>query len=432
MANSDTKQSKDKSAIYDESVKGTIKDEEIAIARELIGHDHAHRFPEYHTAAQVDSIRNFATSYGDNNPLHTSETYGDKTRWGGQVAPAIMAAVINKPLRGDKLPDELRKKSRGLFKGLHTFVSGSNWTWYNRIRPGDEIYSFVGDEGLEVKESEFAGRTLVRTRRDVKFNQRGEVVAVYRTIYINAERKAAKEKKKYTIEPASWTKEQIAEIDAAYAVEKRRGEEKRFWEDVSVGDTIDPIQKGPLTATEVMVFHAGGYAWNPQFGRPAASRIASLDRAMAPQAYVPNQAGVPDTAYRVHWDDDWARAIGVPAAYDYGVMRECWMHHAVSDWMGDDAVILHQEDTVRKFNYLGDLQIVTGEITDKRIEGGIPVVEIKVKCTSQRDEDTAFGTFVVALPSRDHGDADFPEVPAELAEKAKTMLARHQELTAQK
>ncbi len=415
-------------SIYEDSVSGVIKDEDIAAARELIGHEQAHIFPEYHTEAAVDSIRNFATSYGDNNPLHTNPDYAAKTRWGGQVAPAIMAAVINKPLRGDRIPKELREKTKGLFKGLHTFVSGSNWAWYNRIRPGDAIQSFVGDERLDVKESEFAGRTLVRTRRDVKFNQRGELVAVYRTIYINAERKAAKEKKKYKIEPATWTKEQIAEIDAAYAAEKRRGSEKRYWEDINVGDTISPIQKGPLTATEVMVFHAGGYAWNPQFGRPAASRIASLDRAKGPQAYVPNHAGVPDTAYRVHWDDDWARAIGVPAAYDYGVMRECWMHHAVSDWIGDDGIILEQEDTVRKFNYLGDLQIVSGTVTGKDVIDGRAIVALEVKCSSQRDEDTAFGNFTVALPSRDHGEARYPKAPSDLTEKIKKIMARHEEL----
>lgn len=418
-----------KKDIYAESTSGVLKDEDIEAAKLLLGHDQAHIFPEYHTQAEIDSIRNFSTSYGDNNPLHCDEDYAEGTRWEGQVAPAIMAAVINKPLKGDRIPEEIRAKTKGLFKGLHTFVSGSNWTWYNRIRPGDAIQSYVGDEGLEVKESEFAGRTLVRTRRDVKFNQRGEVVAVYRTIYINAERKASKKKKKYSIEPATWTKEEIAEIDAAYAAEKRRGAEPRYWEDVSVGDMMDPIQKGPLTATEVMVFHAGGYAWNPQFGRMAASRIASLDRARGPQAYVPNQAGVPDTAYRVHWDDDWAKAIGVPAAYDYGVMRECWMHHAVSDWMGDDAVIVHQEDTVRKFNYLGDLQTVTGEIIGKRIEGDQALVDIKVKCTSQRDEDTAFGKFTVALPSKEHGEARYAAVPEELTERAKEMLARHHELT---
>lgn len=417
---------------YKEAVQGEILETDIEAARLLLGQEQAHRFPEYHTSAQVDSIRNFATSYGDNNPLHTDEDYGTGTGWGGQIAPAIMAAVINKPLLGDRLPEELRKKTKGLFKGLHTFVSGSNWTWYNPIRPGDEIYSFVGDEALEVKDSEFAGTTLVRTRRDVKFNQNAEVIAVYRTIYINAERKASKKKKKYVHEPAIWTPEQIAEIDAAYAKEARRGADPRYWEDVSVGDDIYPIQKGPLTATEVMVFHAGGYAWNPQFGRPAASRVASLDRGKGPRGYVPNRAGVPDTAYRVHWDDDWAKAIGVPAAYDYGVMRECWMHHCVSDWMGDAGIIIHQEDTVRKFNYMGDLQIVSGKVTGKRQDETRRIVEVEIKCTNQRDEDTAFGTFHVVLPSKDHGAAAHPPVPFDLAEKAKAMLSRHHELKAAK
>ena len=27
-------------------------------------------------------------------------------------------------------------------------------------------------------------------------------------------------------------------------------------------------------------------------------------------------------AQRLHWDSEWAKAIGNPMAYDYGVMRE--------------------------------------------------------------------------------------------------------------
>src|SRR3546814_18604997 len=89
----------------------------------------------------------------------------------------MMAGVINKPMLGDPVPDEIKALRKSLFKGVHVFVSGSQWDFYRPIYPGDTIYSFHGDESCEVKQSEFAGRSVIGVRRAVKINQRGEVVA---------------------------------------------------------------------------------------------------------------------------------------------------------------------------------------------------------------------------------------------------------------
>ncbi|WP_460794409.1 hypothetical protein [Nocardioides pacificus] len=40
--------------------------------------------------------------------------------------------------------------------------------------------------------------------------------------------------------------------------------------------------------------------------------------------------------------------------YDYGGMRETWLTHAVTDWMGDDAWLWKLSCQHRKFNYMGD------------------------------------------------------------------------------
>src|SRR3546814_10223517 len=88
----------------------------------------------------------------------------------------MMAGVINKPMLGDPVPDEIKALRKSLFKGVHVFVSGSQWDFYRPIYPGDTIYSFNGDESCEVKQSEFAGRSVIGVRRDVQINQRGEVV----------------------------------------------------------------------------------------------------------------------------------------------------------------------------------------------------------------------------------------------------------------
>lgn len=409
-----------------------ITDEDIARAREMIGAYTANREQQYVTSATEDSIRNFAVGYGDDNPLFCDPEYAAKTVWGSQIAPPIMAAVINTPMLGDPLPEKLRAIKKGLFKGIHVFVSGSEWDWYRPIRPGDRLYSFIGEDGVEVKPSEYAGRTVTKFLRTVKINQNGEVVGVYRKRSILSERKAAKSKGKYTeIKPASYSDEALAAIDAVYADEQVQGAQARYWEDVQVGDSLGKMAKGPLTVTDVIVFHAGGYGFVPY--APTTGRLAYKNRQRIPGFYIKNNSGVPDVVQRVHWDQELSlQTTGNPLPYDYGVMRECWIHHYLTDWAGDQGWVEHQYDEVRKFNYLGDTQFITGEVVGKHEIDGRCLVDVKITVTSQRDEMTAIAEGTIALPSREHGPVKLPLVPSELADTAREMFARHQALLTQK
>lgn len=407
-----------------EAQEGKILVEDLEKHRLLLGVDAVSRGQEFHTEVSSDAIRNFALSIGDDNPLYTDPDYGKTTRWGSQVAPQIMAAIIQAPLRGDRIPKELHAQTKGLFKGLHVFMSGGTWTWYRPIQPGDRLYSFEGEDTAELKESEFGGQTLLLVKRYVKFNQRGEVVGVYRALRIMGERKtASKRAKNMEIEPASWDDDAMAAVDEAYLAEQPRGAEPRYWEDVQPGDAMGSIQKGPLTVTEVMLGHVSGYCFHPV--RPAASRVAALDRQRVPAAYIKDGRGVPDTALRVHWDDELAKSVGNPAAYDYGVIREFWLHHFVTDWMGDDGFVVSQHDEIRKFNYMGDLQVISGEVLAKRQEDGRNLVDVNVTARNQRGEDTAFADVTVSLPSRETGISALPAVPTELQERALRFLRAH-------
>src|SRR5437764_7802227 len=149
-----------------------------------------------------------------------------------------------------------------------------------------------------------------------------------------AMRNFAREKGKYlAIEPATYTDDDLARLDEIYAAEQTRGAEPRWWEDVNVGDSLPPMAKGPLTTTDMIVFHAGGYGFVPY--APCANRIAYKNRQRIAPFYVKNEYGIPDVAQRVHWDSAWAQAIGNPMAYDYGVMRDCHLSHFVHEWQGD-------------------------------------------------------------------------------------------------
>ena len=414
---------------FEQATAARLTDEDIEGARLLVGVDVGSRYREHLTVATEDAIHNFAHGVGDDNPLFCDPDYAADTRWGGQVAPNIMAGMINTPMLGDPMPADIRARTKSLFKGIHVFVSGGTWDWYRPIRPGDRIFSFHGEETLEVKESEFGGRSVIQVRRDVKFNHRGEVVGVYRVLRVLTERSTAREIGKYAdLEPATYTDEEMAAIDEAYLAERRQGAEPRYWEDVTVGEAMPPMVKGPLTVTELIVFHAGGYGFVPY--APTASRLAAQNRRRIPGFYVKNEHGIPDVAQRVHWDGEWAKAIGNPMAYDYGVLRECWFHHYVTDWAGDDAFVERQNDSIRKFNYMGDTQWLSGSVVGKREHQGRYLVDLEMKMTNQRGVETTFGEATVSLPSRTGGAALLPEVPADVARQTTKMYQRHLELKA--
>ena len=409
---------------FEKATDFQFKEEDIVRAREQVGRWAPTGSREFLTTATHDAMRNFARGYGDDNPLFTSEDYGVTTRWGGQIAPPMIPIALNRPLHADPPPDRVKRPS---FRGIHVFVSGSSWTWYRPVMEGDQLYSFGGTESVEEKKSEFAERSLLITYTSVKVNQRAEIVAVSRMLAIYTERKRAREKGKYAaIEPARYDDGDLQRLDAVYEAEAPRGSQTRWWEDVEVGEQILPMAKGPLTTTDMIVFHAGGYGFVPY--EPCANRIAYRNRQRIAPFYVKNEYGVPDVAQRVHWDSAWAQAIGNPMAYDYGVMRDCWLSHFLTDWIGDDGWLVSQSSEIRKFNYVGDSHVLTGEVVGKRQEGDRCLVDIDMRGTNQRGVVTCPGTATVALPSRAHGPVRLPDPPQDLAARATSMLQRHRQI----
>lgn len=412
---------------WQKAVDYAITDADIERQMQLLGYNQAAKTREYIQTATEDNIRNFAHGCGDDNPLFCDPDHARGTRWGSVIAPGMMAGVINAPMHGDPVPDHIRALRKSLFKGIHVFVSGSTWDYYRPIYPGDTLYSYNGDETCEVKASEFSGRSVITVRKDVKVNQRGEVVAVYRILRVLTERKTAAKKGKYAaIQPQTYTDETMAEIEAIYAAEQVQGATPRYFDDVAAGDSLGKMAKGPLTVTDVICFHAGGYGFVPY--APTVGRLAHKNRKRIPAFYVKNEYGIPDVAQRLHWDPLWAQAIGNPMAYDYGVMRENYLQHYLTDWAGDNGIVIRVHDEIRKFNYMGDTQFITGEVTAKREEGGQALVDVAVRFINQRGDETLKATATIALPKKNK-PALYPEVPRDLAEEAAVMMARHWELS---
>ena len=290
--------------------------------------------------------------------------------------------------------------------------------YYRPLTAGDRCHLIRAQVGVADKPSRFGGRTAHVTHDFLYANGHGQILTVQRGTWINAERHSSRDrsgdKQPVTFDP--YTDDQIAEIDAAYDAETRRGPQTRYFEDVEVGEEIQPRVKGPLVVTDLVVWHLG---WGMQLTPPGAFGIARKIRRKAPGLYPPNARNIPDTVQRLHWDPARAQELGIPMSYDYGAMRETWLTHALTDWMGDDGWLLRLRCQHRKFNYIGDTTWVRGKVVDKVQADGRNEVHLEVGCWNQRGEQTTPGSAVVLLPTRERA----VELPAPPADSLEELLA---------
>jgi hypothetical protein len=93
-------------------------------------------------------------------------------------------------------------------------------------------------------------------------------------------------------------------------------------------------------------------------------------------------------------------------------MRETWLIHLCTDWMGDDGWLWKLDCEFRLFNYVGDTQWLRGTVTRHYLaEGGRPAVDLDLRAENQRGQLTTPGHATILLPSRRHGPVRLPEPP---------------------
>jgi hypothetical protein len=135
-----------------------------------------------------------------------------------------------------------------------------------------------------------------------------------------------------------------------------------------------------------------------------------VQRQRVPRFFRPDDLNIPDVQQRVHWDPEWARRAGSPTVYDYGRMRETWLIHLCTDWMGDDAWLWKLDCQFRRFNYVGDTHWLRGTSCEALVDGDRPAVELELTGENQRGETTTRGTDDPAA-EHEHGPVRLPEPP---------------------
>jgi acyl dehydratase len=402
-----------------------ITDEGVARLRARIGVPEPHPMPPFYTLPTYDTFRNVAIAYGDDNPLWCDPEYGAKTRWEDAIASPVL--VGGDTLIGEDEVTEVAPEHHDLMKGdplrgVHAFYSASAREWWAPLYPLHRITRRNALVAALDKPSEFAGRAIHEWTAQVFRDDSGTLLSGQYRLMVRTEREKARERKKYdAIEPRPYTDDAIDAIDAQYDREAARGDEPRWWEDVAEGDEVGPMVKGPLTVTDMICWHSGMglglYGVKPL-------RLGYQNRKRIPRFFQRDDLNVPDVMQRVHWDPEFARRAGNPTTYDYGRMRETWLIHLCTDWMGDDAWLWKLECQFRKFNYVGDTQWLRGRVVRKYLAAGDrPAVDLELTTENQRGEVTTPGTATILLPSRERGAVRLPDPPGNARDLTEALAA---------
>jgi acyl dehydratase len=392
-----------------------LDEETIAAVRARIGIPVRYSPRSHNEVSSIDSFRHFARAYGDDNPLFDDPAYADTSPWSGSIAPALYPFTAGHARPVTWSDAEKAEMSGGdPLAGIGQYMCGERWLFLRPVRAGDVLWRTQSLFSADLRTSGFGGGTGALVSHRVAWEDEGGAPFAFRFLdFWHADREqSSKAAKNRNLERPHYTDDDVERIDACYAAETVRGAEPRRVADVQVGEELGPIAKGPLSVTEMVAWHTG-VGWGVFGG--GASKIAYKNRTRIPKFYLKNEQGFWDMAQRCHWDDEWAQRMGHPAAYDYGVMRSCWMAHLVSNWMGDAAWIWKISASVRKFNYLGDWHLVSGVV--REVDRAAHTVTIDTSCVNQRGETTADGRIVVILPASEGRLAELPEYePADVPE----------------
>jgi acyl dehydratase len=185
--------------------------------------------PWCHEATR-DNIRHYAHGIGDDNPLWCDPDYAAGTAHGGIVAPPSFLFACSRIISGYV----------GGLPGVHAMWAGADWTWHRMARRNDEIATEAWLKELIPHETRFSGRAIQQVYHVNFFNQDGDLLAEADSWCFRTDRDIAREEgTKYDD-----IKHRPAKVGAT----------PRYFEDVSVGDKLPTMVKGPMTVTGFIAY----------------------------------------------------------------------------------------------------------------------------------------------------------------------------------
>ncbi len=334
-----------------------------------------------------ETIRRFALGSGDDNPLYLKQDYAKGSQVGSVIAPPSIIGFLE---RSNGATDG--------FPGCHTIWREAEYVWQRFMREGETLDSSTILVDAQIVPSKFGGGKAVVQDYETKiWNQDQQSVALFRTSWHRFERDSAEKASKYkSRELAHYTPEDIEKIKADYKKEKRWGATPHYWEDVTVGEEIPFVVKGPTTQISKFAFESWGGAGGWFVGHRLAIELFEKH----PGLPFINEQGIPEAPVAIHWSNDRSqKLLGLPGAYEAGYERASWIAHMLMNFASDHGFVRRLTQKYPTFSLLGDTTWCHGRVTGKRREGADAVVDLEIWTVNQIGDTTTTGIAEVILPT---------------------------------
>ena len=377
---------------------GAITDEGISEAEELIDVPLRRNLMQWIEVASRDAIRHFAWGVGDNNPLWLDAAYAAKSPYRTIIAPPCILYAVDSTVIAPKL------------SGVQWIYAGTGWTWLEPIRVDDTLRTEVKLKKQEIKSGRRFPKWVLQTGEARYYNQHDRLVAIAigrcaRTPRGDKLIEATNKKQTETAEPHSYRAEEIERIENQILAESRRGNTPLYWEDVTVGEDIPQITRGPLSIIDIMAWYSavqGAQHYGGVHGDALRYRQRHKDY------HINKKTGAREAAGRGHLEARTGGDVGMGGAYDVGPQRISWAQHMLTNWIGDHGFLHSLDVAVLRPNLVGDTLWWSGKITKKSVKDGQGLVELEVRATNQVNVLSASGVASVILPSRELGAVRLP------------------------
>ncbi len=229
-----------------------ITDKGLEALRQRIGVKIGQTVEPWCYEATRDNIRHYAHGIGDDNPLWCVPEYAEKTSHGGIVALPSFLFATSRIVSGYV----------GGLAGVHAMWSGSDWKWHKTVRRNDTISTEAWLKDIVEHETRFAGRAIQQIYHVDFYNQHGDLIAgadswCFRTERDRAREQGTKYKEVNARPPRRYSEQELADAYKLYAEEQIRGAVPRYWQDVSEGEELPTMLKGPMTVTGFIAYAQG-------------------------------------------------------------------------------------------------------------------------------------------------------------------------------
>ena len=293
-------------------------------------------------------ITSFAHAIGDDNLLWNDEAAARRSNYGGLIAPPTFTRMIFNALR----PPGTEQYP---LPGTVQLDGGSQWRYFEPIRPGDRITQFR--EITDVYERPGSAGPLIFILGNCRFvNQFDHTAVELKTVTIrHSPASSGKDSRPARSGNGPAAAEPAASGDAHI--------EPPDWAELSEGAGIGPFTKH--TTTQDLVKYAG----------------ASRD------------------FYEIHYDKDFALGVGLPGVIIHGALKAAYLGKLMTDWLGDPGALRSLQCQFRGMDFPAESVICTGRVARTYVEDSQSLADCDIWIENSRGQTTVPGQATVTLPS---------------------------------